>query len=81
MFLLWLWHHALVNEIGRMLIVVGLAILVTGIILVAMAKTGIPRLPGDFLVKRGNVRIYVPLMTSLILSLVLSLLFWLLQRK
>ncbi|MEO8217700.1 MAG: DUF2905 domain-containing protein [Acidobacteriota bacterium] len=69
------------NEIGRLLIVVGAVILLTGVVLLFFGKLGFGRLPGDFMFKRGNVRFYFPLMTSLILSFVLSLLFWILQRK
>ena len=43
-------------------------------------RLGLGRLPGDFLIERGNVKIYIPLMTSLIVSVVLSLLFWFFGR-
>ena len=64
-----------------MLIIVGAVILATGVVLLCFGKLGFGRLPGDFVIKRGNVRFYFPLMTSIILSFVLSLVFWLLQRK
>ncbi|MBI3675409.1 MAG: DUF2905 domain-containing protein [Proteobacteria bacterium] len=38
------------------------------------------RLPGDIAIHRQNVHIYVPLMTSLVVSVVLTLLFWLLRK-
>jgi hypothetical protein len=41
---------------------------------------GLGRLPGDIIIERGNLRIYIPLATSLLLSVALSLLLWLLNR-
>jgi hypothetical protein len=38
------------------------------------------RLPGDIVIERPGMRIYFPLMTSLIISVVLSLILWLLSR-
>lgn len=39
------------------------------------------RIPGDFLLQRGNFALYLPLGTSLLLSLVLSLVGYLLFRR
>ena len=38
------------------------------------------RLPGDFVVRRGPVTFYFPLVTSIIISLVLALLMTLFRR-
>jgi hypothetical protein len=43
-------------------------------------KLGIGKLPGDFVVRRGNFTFYFPLATSIVVSIVLSLVFWLLRR-
>lgn len=39
---------------------------------------GYALLPGDIKIKRGNVRLYVPITTSIVVSVVLTLLLWLL---
>jgi hypothetical protein len=37
-------------------------------------------LPGDIVIERENVRLYIPIMTSLIVSIVLSMILWLINR-
>jgi hypothetical protein len=38
------------------------------------------RLPGDLVIQRDNVTLYVPLMTCLLLSLLFSLILWAVNR-
>ncbi|GCD76891.1 membrane protein [Thermaurantimonas aggregans] len=68
---------------GRALISIGLLILIIGIIWYAAEKYDLKfpgKLPGDILIKRGNTTIYIPILTSIILSVVLSLIMWLASR-
>ncbi|HSM41930.1 MAG TPA: DUF2905 domain-containing protein [Afifellaceae bacterium] len=65
---------------AKILIVAGIALLVAGLLWMAGERIGLGRLPGDFVIERGSTRIYLPLMTSIIVSVVLSLLFWLFNR-
>ena len=60
----------------RFLIVLGLAILVVGLLWPYLARIGLGRLPGDLVIQRDNVTLYVPLMTCLLLSLLFSLILW-----
>lgn len=62
-------------------------LILTGIILIAIGaawllaeKFGFGRLPGDIVIKRGSIQIYIPVMTSIIISIALSLFFWLFSR-
>jgi len=57
--------------VGKLLVVVGLAIAGIG----ALLMLGLPlgRLPGDIVYRRGNVTIYMPLATGVLLSVVLTL--------
>jgi len=70
---------------GRFLIFTGLLIVLLG--LVIHFKVEIPwltgwigKLPGDLVIKKGSVILYLPLATSALLSLVLSLLFSLFNK-
>jgi hypothetical protein len=65
---------------ARFLIVLGLVLLVAGLLWPYLTKLGLGRLPGDIVFTRGNTTIYVPIMTSIILSIVLSALLWLIGR-
>jgi hypothetical protein len=58
---------------ARLLIVGGLAAALGGIVLLTFSRIGYPRLPGDILIDRGNVKIVFPVATSLALSLVLTI--------
>jgi hypothetical protein len=65
---------------ARFLIVLGLAILLVGLLWPYLSKLGLGRLPGDIVIERENVTLYVPLATCLLLSLVLSLIVWVANR-
>jgi hypothetical protein len=71
------------GQLGRLLIVFGAVLIIIGALFVLSSRfpwLRIGRLPGDFSWGRGSVRIYFPLMTSILLSLLLTLIFWLLRK-
>jgi len=65
---------------ARFLIVLGLAILVTGLLWPYLSRIGLGHLPGDIVIKRDNATFYFPLLTCLLLSLLLSLILWVVNR-
>lgn len=65
---------------ARFLIFLGLALVVSGLLWPYLAKLGIGRLPGDIVFTRGNTTIYVPIMTSIILTIVLNVVLWTIGR-
>lgn len=65
---------------SRLLIFIGIALIALGLLWLAAERLGLGRLPGDIVFERGNLRVYIPLATSLLLSVLLSLIFWLLDR-
>lgn len=69
------------EEIGRILLVVGLLIAGMGLFLVLFDRVSwFGSLPGDIYYEGDNVTFYFPLTTSLIISLLLSLLLLFIQR-
>ena len=70
------------NDLGRLLIGVGLVLVIAGGLLLLLGRTGFPlgRLPGDISYRGRNVSVYFPLGTSILLSVVLSVVVWLVQR-
>jgi hypothetical protein len=70
------------NDLGRLLIGLGLVLLVAGGLLLLVGRMGIPlgRLPGDISYRGRNLNVYFPLGTSLLVSVLLSLVFYLLSR-
>jgi hypothetical protein len=65
---------------GPILIIAGLLIVVIGIAVWSGALGWFGRLPGDIRVEREGVRIYIPLVSMLLISLALSLLMYLINR-
>ncbi|MDP6373440.1 MAG: DUF2905 domain-containing protein [Vicinamibacterales bacterium] len=63
---------------GKALVVIGL--LIAGVGVLVMAGFPIGRLPGDIVYRRGNVTIYLPVATSIVVSLVLTLVLIVLRR-
>ena len=67
-------------RMAKLLIVVGLVLVAVGLAWLAGERLGLGRLPGDFVYERDGVRVYIPLMTSIVISVVLTLIFWLIGR-
>jgi hypothetical protein len=70
---------------GKLLILFGVVLIIAGALFMMGDKLPwlrLGRLPGDFswTNSSGSVRIYVPLMTTLLLSALVTLIFWLLRR-
>ena len=57
----------------RMLILFGLVLVGLGALWPLVKRTGLGRLPGDFVFERGGVRFYFPLASSLLVSALLTL--------
>jgi hypothetical protein len=60
---------------GRALIVFGLILVGIGLLIEFAPWLRLGRLPGDVSFGSGNVRVYFPIVTSLVISVILSLLF------
>jgi hypothetical protein len=69
-------------EMGRLLVLLGFALVVIGGILMLLGRTGLPlgRLPGDILYRGKNTTFYFPLASSIVISLVLSVILFLIGR-
>lgn len=70
------------SGLGKMLLVIGLAVAALGAVLIAAGKVPwLGRLPGDFVWRSRNITVYFPLMTSLIASIVLTIVLWFINRR
>ena len=65
---------------GPVLIALGIGLVVLGLLVWSGALSWFGRLPGDVRIERESVRIYVPLVSMLIVSVALSLLLYLIRR-
>lgn len=60
--------------LGRILIIVGAVVLITGLLLVFSGRVSLlGQLPGDITIKRDGVTFYFPIVSCLLLSVVVTL--------
>ncbi len=65
---------------GLLIVVLGVAAIVIGLIVTTGALSWFGRLPGDIRYSSGNTRVYVPITTMILVSVVLSLVMFLVRR-
>ena len=62
------------NQFGRILIIFGAIAVVAGVLLLFYDRIPfLGKLPGDLHFKKGNMHIYFPIATSIILSVILTI--------
>lgn len=69
------------GRIGPVLVVVGLVVVGLGGLLWLLGGLGLGRLPGDISWRRGDVHVFVPIASCVIISVVLTLVLNLLVRR
>lgn len=65
---------------GPMLVMLGLAIVLIGLMVWSGGLSWFGRLPGDIRIEREAMRIYIPIVSMLVISVVLSLVLYLINR-
>jgi hypothetical protein len=58
----------------KVLIGLGVILLAAGLLWPWLGKLPIGRLPGDIIINRPNLKIYIPVTTMIIISIIISLL-------
>jgi len=64
----------------RFLIIIGLLLLLAGIFWPWLGKLPLGRLPGDIIIDRPGLKIYIPITTMIVVSALLSLIAWLFRK-
>jgi len=64
----------------RFLLMAGALLLLTGLLWPWVSRIPLGRLPGDLLIDRPGLKVYIPITTMLIVSVVLSAILWLFRR-
>jgi len=67
------------QQFGRWLIIAGTIIILTGALVVLLAKFGFFRLPGDVEFGSKTWRIYFPITSCILISIILTIIFWLIN--
>jgi hypothetical protein len=69
------------SALGKLVILVGLGVCLLGAMLIVIGKGWFPHLPGDLSFRLGNVRVFFPLATSIVLSILLTVVLNLIARR
>jgi uncharacterized membrane-anchored protein len=70
-----------VDSVGKLLLICGVALAAVGGVLLLISRTGLHRLPGDIVVRRGNFTFYAPIGLMILLSIVLTIVLNLIARR
>jgi hypothetical protein len=65
---------------ATILIVIGVGLILVGLLIWSGSLSWFGRLPGDIRIERETVRVYVPIVSMLVVSLVVSLVLYLVRR-
>jgi hypothetical protein len=67
------------TEMGKLLMLGGAFLMVAGVLVWGIGRSGFRGLPGDIQFQGPHVRIYFPIVTCIVLSLLLTAIMWVLQ--
>jgi NAD/NADP transhydrogenase beta subunit len=65
---------------GAILVALGIGLILVGLLIWSGSLSWFGRLPGDIRIERETVRVYLPLVSMLVVSLVVSLVLYLVRR-
>jgi uncharacterized membrane protein len=65
---------------GKILLVTAAALALLGLVLLLVGKLGLGRIPGDILIERDGLTIFIPIGSMLLLSILGSLLLYLIRQ-
>ncbi len=68
------------RDLGPLIVATGVVIVLVGLLAWSGGLSWFGRLPGDVRIERENVRVYIPLVSMLLVSAVISILLFLFRR-
>jgi len=64
----------------KTLIIIGVGILVAGLLWPWLSKLPIGRLPGDIIIDRPQLKVYILITTMIVVSLIVSVILWIMKK-
>lgn len=68
------------KRMQKILIILGIVILIAGIAWPLLAKLPLGRLPGDIIIDKPGLKVYIPVTTMILVSVVVSVILWLFRK-
>lgn len=64
----------------KTLIIIGIVIVVIGVLWPWLGKIPLGRLPGDIMINKPSIKVYIPITTMVVISVVISLILWIIRK-
>lgn len=64
----------------KIVLIAGLILLAIGLLWPWLDKIPLGRLPGDIIISKPNIKVYVPITTMILISILISLILWILRK-
>ncbi|MGM0453205.1 MAG: DUF2905 domain-containing protein [Thermodesulfobacteriota bacterium] len=64
----------------KTLVILGILIVLAGLGWPWLSKLPIGRLPGDIIIDRPGLKVYIPVTTMILISIVLSVIMWIFRK-
>jgi MFS superfamily sulfate permease-like transporter len=64
----------------KILIIIGILVLAIGFLWPWISKLPIGRLPGDIIIDKHGLKVYIPITTMILVSVIVSVILWLLRK-
>lgn len=61
-------------------IIGGVLLVIIGILWPWLAKLPIGRLPGDIIISKPELKVYIPITTMVLISIIVSVILWLMKK-
>lgn len=70
----------MVPTLQKTLIIIGILIVAVGLFWPHLAKIPLGRLPGDIVIDKPHLKVYLPITTMMLVSIIISIIMWLLKK-
>lgn len=64
----------------KLLIVIGIVIVAVGLLWPHLVKIPLGRLPGDIVIDKPQLKVYIPVTTMILVSVIISIIMWLFKK-
>jgi hypothetical protein len=64
----------------KTLIIIGVILIFMGLLWPYLGKVPLGRLPGDIMINKPHVKIFIPITTMVVISIIISVVLWILRK-
>jgi hypothetical protein len=64
----------------KILITIGVIVILVGLLWPWLVKVPLGRLPGDIIINKAQLKIFIPITTMIVVSIIISVILWILRK-